>query len=98
MESALTGTGMESASPLGLCGLVKFGNPIDRPVYFLPDAIDFVCVASGIDVHGPFHARSQALSHLIFPKGVCPMLFLFEDIGKIKTTHGIISVFFESIE
>ena len=37
-------------------------------------------------------------SHLILPKRVCPMLLLFEDIGKFKMTHGVTRVFFESIK
>src|SRR5260370_29797686 len=81
-----------------LCGFVQFSNSLYRLVDFLPDTIDFVWVASKVRVDGPLHTRGQALSHLIFPERVCPMLLLFEDIGKLETSHRIVSVFFEGVE
>lgn len=51
-------TSTRRTSLLTLCGVVQFGNSVDRFVHFLPDAIDIVCIASRVCVHGPFHGSN----------------------------------------
>src|SRR5258708_2225080 len=77
---------------------VQFRNSFYRPIEFLSDTRDFVHTASQVSVHRTFHVRGEALSHPIFPKRICPVFFLLKDVGKFKTTYGVIRVYFESIE